>query len=210
MIATLSGKLLVSLGDRVVIDVHGVGYEVYLSSDAAARMPEIGSDVFLYIHTNVREDAITLYGFPAAEEKELFLILKTVSGIGPKLALSMLSGLQVQPLCAAIVGGDAKLLTTLQGVGKKTAERICVELKEKVTHLAGAVDGSAAVSGIVIGGGSAVADAVSALTNLGYSDSQARMALGRVKKERGEEAFAALSLEELIREGLQNLLTTKS
>ncbi len=204
MIATLSGKVLACLHDRAVIDVHGVGYEVYLSSDAVARIPETGSDVFLYIHTNVREDAITLYGFPAAEEKELFLILKTVSGIGPKLALAMLSGLQVQSLCAAIVGGDAKLLTTLQGVGKKTAERICVELKEKVAHLAGTVGESAAASGIVIGG-SVAADAISALTNLGYSDSQARMAFGRVKKERGEEAFAALSLEELIREGLQNL-----
>ncbi len=205
MIATLSGKVLACLHDRAVIDVHGVGYEVYLSSDAIARIPETGSDVFLYIHTNVREDAITLYGFLAAEEKELFLLLKTVSGIGPKLALAMLSGLQVQSLCAAIVGGDAKLLTTLQGVGKKTAERICVELKEKVAHLAGTVGENAAASGIVIGGGSVAADAISALTNLGYSDSQARMALGRVKKERGEEAFAVLPFEELIREGLQNL-----
>ncbi len=205
MIATLAGKVLACFHDRAVIDVHGVGYEVYMSTDAIARLPEVGREVFVHIHTNVREDAITLYGFQAEEERELFLILKTVSGIGPKLALAILSGLQVQPLCAAIATGDAKLLTTLQGVGKKTAERICVELKEKVAHLAAGAGETAAVAGMVIGGGTQVGDAVSALINLGYSESQARMALGKVKKERGEDAFAAISLEELIREGLRAL-----
>ena len=93
MIATLTGKVFSKGFDRAVVDVAGVGYEVILSTDCIARMPDKGEDAFFYIHTNVREDAITLYGFLEEKEKELFLILKTVSGIGPKLALAMLSGL---------------------------------------------------------------------------------------------------------------------
>lgn len=135
MIATLSGKVLSKNIDRAVVDVGGVGYEVIVSSDTIARMVDKGEEAFFFIHTNVREDAITLYGFIDEQEKQLFLILKTVSGIGPKLALAMLSGLRVAEICQAIINGDVKRLTTLQGVGKKTAERLCVELKEKVSHL---------------------------------------------------------------------------
>ncbi len=209
MIAAINGNLLYLHSDRAVIDVNGVGYEVFMSTDAISRMPEAGAKVFLHIHTNVREDAITLYGFQSAEEKELFLVLRTVSGIGPKVALAMLSGLRVEPLCNAIIAGDVKLLTTLQGIGKKTAERICVELKEKVTHLAGGsaeAGVQATFSGGAIGaGGSTVSDAVSALTNLGYGEGEARTALTRVKKEAGQEAFAAMSVEDLLRLALRTL-----
>lgn len=205
MIATLSGKILARFHDRAVVDVHGVGYELNMSSDSLSRIPEVGEDAFFHVHTNVREDAITLYGFLAEEEKELFGILKTVSGIGPKLALAILSGLRVEPLCVAIVGGDVKLLTTLQGVGKKTAERICVELKEKVAHLA-VPAGAVTAPQMVAKAGPKMLDAISALTNLGYSDAQARAALAKVKEARGEQEFAALTVEDLIREGLRSLV----
>lgn len=202
MIATLNGTVLFHTTDRVAVDVNGVGYEVLMSADGLARLPEAGESVFLHIHTNVREDAITLYGFAAAEEKELFLILRTVTGIGPKVALAMLSGLRVEPLCTAIVEGNVKLLTTLHGIGRKSAERLCVELKEKVSHLAGGAVSAATAPAAA--GGSAGEDAVSALTNLGYSEPQAKSALAAVKREAGE-AFSALAVEELIRLALRRL-----
>jgi Holliday junction DNA helicase RuvA len=205
MIATLSGKVQGLYSDRAIIDVGGVGYEVFLSADGVSRLPEKGNTAFLYIHTHVREDAFVLFGFPEEEEKELFLILKTVSGIGPKLALAMLSGMRVSDLCQAITQEDVSRLTTLQGVGKKTAERICVELKDKVSHLG---SGSVTVAGSAksaVAGGSVVMDALSALGNLGYSDPVARDALTSVKKRLGDKDFAALSVAEMIREGLKAL-----
>lgn len=188
------------------MDVGGVGYEVFLSTDGVSRLPEKGEDVFLHIHTNVREDAITLFGFLEEQEKELFLVLRTVSGIGPKLALSILSGLRVDAICQAIVAGDIKRLVTLPGVGKRTAERICVELKEKVAHLSyGAVPAQQGVRAVVAAEGSVLADAVSALTNLGYPDAVARGALAAVRKRLGDEAFAELRIEVLLREALKTL-----
>lgn len=208
MIAALTGRVLSIGSDKVVVDVSGVGYEVFLTSEALSRLPEKGGDIFLHIHTQVREDAITLYGFPEEDEKEMFLTLKTVSGIGPKLALGVLSGIKVGELCAAIVGGDVKRLTALQGVGKKTAERICVELKDKVAALGSYTPhtsgGPVGVSG-GIGAGSAVSDALSALTNLGYPDPAARQALAKVKKQLGDEAFVSLGVEDLLRETLRSL-----
>jgi Holliday junction DNA helicase RuvA len=206
MIATLTGRVFSKSSDRAVVDVGGVGYEVILSTDSVARMPQKGEDAFFYIHTNVREDAITLFGFLEEPEKELFLILKTVSGIGPKLALSILSGLRVGEICQAISGGDIKRLTTLPGVGKRTAERICVDLKEKVSHLiTGAVSVHGGSSRVVAVEGSSAADAISALVNLGYQDSVARDALGKVKKQLGEENFNTQKVEVLIREALRAL-----
>ncbi|MBU1568522.1 MAG: Holliday junction branch migration protein RuvA [Proteobacteria bacterium] len=206
MIASLTGRVLAKSADRAVVDVGGVGYEVILATDAVARLPEKGREVFLHIHTNVREDAITLFGFLLEEEKELFLILRTVTGIGPKLALAMLSGMKVMEICGAILAGDIKRLTMLPGVGKKTAERICVELKEKVAHLSsGTLPFSSEGSDVIVAEGSVAADALSALTNLGYPDSVARKALEAVKRQQGEEAFAQLRIEILIREALRIL-----
>lgn len=206
MIATLTGRILFKNIDRAVVDVRGVGYEVFLSTDSVVRLPEKGGEVFLFIHTNVREDAITLFGFLEEQEKELFLVLRTVSGIGPKVALAILSGLRVSAICQAIVAGDIKRLMTLPGVGKRTAERICVELKEKVAHLShGAVPLPHDEREVVAAEGSIVADALSALTNLGYPDSVARGALGKVKKQLGDEAFDTLRIEVLLREALKTL-----
>ncbi len=206
MIATLSGKLLLKYLDRAVVDVAGVGYEVFMTSDGISRLGDLHHEVFLFIYTNVRDDAIVLFGFLEEEEKEMFLILRTVSGVGPKLALSILSGLAVTDLSKAIVMGDIKQLTSLQGVGKKTAERLCVDLKEKVSHLAGSdQQGGYSTVSVTSAAGSVVADAISALTNLGYPDPIARSGLATVKKQMGDEVFASMSLEELLKKGLRAL-----
>ena len=206
MIATLSGKVLMKGADRVVIDVSGVGYEVFLSTDGISRLPERNEDTFLHIHTYVREDAILLYGFIEEAEKEMFLILKTVSGIGPKLALAILSGMRVGELSSAICTQDVKRLTGLPGVGKRTAERLCVELKDKVGHLGTLEEGGVrtAVS-MNAANGSLVSDVLSVFANLGYPDPVARQALTAVKRRVGDERFAALTLEEMIKEGLRAL-----
>ena len=205
MIASLSGRVLMILGDRVVVDVSGVGYEVFLATDALSRLPEKGNELFLFIHTQVREDAITLFGFLEEDEKEMFLILKSVSGIGPKLALGILSGIKISELCRAIAEKDVKRLTTLQGIGKKTAERICVELKDKVPSV-GLEELSAGSSSVTVPvAGSVISDTISALTNLGYPDPVARQALTAVKKQLGEEVFNTMGVEELLRETLRSL-----
>lgn len=206
MIATLTGKLLLRYMDRVVVDVQGVGYEVYLTTDGLSRQSDLGAEVFLFVHTHVREDAIILYGFVEEEEKEMFLTLRTVSGVGPKLALAILSGMRVDALCRAIAAKDIKALTSLSGVGKKTAERLCLDLQDKIGHLAaGGDDQESAVFENRQAAGSVSADALSALVNLGYPDPVARQALTAVKKRAGQEAFAQMSLEEMLKEGLRTL-----
>lgn len=205
MIATLTGVVQAIYTDRAVIDVRGVGYEVFLSADGVSRLPEKGGETFLHIHTNVREDAFILFGFPEEDEKEMFLTLKTVSGIGPKLALGILSGMRVPELCQAITDKDIKRLTTLQGVGKKTAERVCVELKDKVSGFSTTGVETVGKQPGLSGGGSNVMDAISALCNLGYNDPVAREALTSVKRRLGEETFVTLSVEDMIREGLKAL-----
>ncbi len=205
MIASLTGKIQYIAPDRCVVDVSGVGYEVFLSTEGLARLPERGGEVFLHIHTNVREDAIILFGFAERAEKEMFLTLKTVSGIGPKLALAILSGMQVDLLCQAISMEDVKVLTTISGVGKKTAERLCMELKDKVGDLQSVAADTTKLPAAAVSGSGPLNDALSALTNLGYPDNVAREALGRVKQQLGDEAFSDLKVEELIREGLRVL-----
>lgn len=204
MIASLTGTIQYIGSDRCVVDVNGVGYEVFLSNEGLSRLPERGEAVFLHIHTNVREDAIVLFGFGERAEKEMFLTLKTVSGIGPKLALAILSGMQLGALSEAIATEDVKLLTTISGVGKKTAERICVELKDKVDGFRSA---ATVTSGAVtaLEKTAALTDALSALVNLGYTELLARDAMASVKEQLGDEIFKAMKVEELIREGLRTL-----
>ncbi len=205
MIASLSGKIFVKQTSSLILDVQGVGYEVMISSRSYDALPPVGEEAFLLVQTNVREDAITLYGFCEQEEKELFVLLNSVSGIGPKLAMGILSGISAGELCQAISCKDIARLTTLSGVGKKTAQRLCMELSEKVggfaveASVAGTVAGSeAAVEGF------AMQDAASALINLGYPRSTAWQAL-RTLQQRDPEAAAAMKVEELIRLALQNL-----
>lgn len=205
MIASLTGKVQYIAGDRCVLDVGGVGYEVFLSTEGLSTLPERGAEVFLHIHTNVREDAIVLFGFAQRAEKEMFLTLKTVSGIGPKLALAILSGMELGMLCQAISMGEVKLLTTISGVGKKTAERLCVELKDKVGDVQTVAGTAAGAVSKAVPMSSVLTDSLSALVNLGYPEVVAREVLGNVKEQLGDEAFTVLKVEDLIREGLRAL-----
>src|SRR5215510_11941984 len=148
MITFLHGKLVDALPTQVTVDVHGVGYEVLIPLSSFDRLPTPGHEVKLLTHLAVREDAHVLYGFMSAQERELFrLLINTVSGIGPKIALNVLSGMNVTAFRGAVANGDVKALSQISGVGKKTAERIVVELKDKV-GAAGAWEASSAQRGL--------------------------------------------------------------
>lgn len=179
MIAYLSGKLVEKSPSVVVIDVGGVGYEVFVSLTTYDRLPATGSACRLLIYEKIAEDAHTLYGFAEASEKSLFERLVSVSGIGPKIALGALSGLTAADLSAAIVHGDSKRLATLHGIGKRTAERIVVELKDKINPLevlSAATPGDAKKNAVL-------RDTVLALTSLGFPEDQAtKMAATAVEK----------------------------
>lgn len=197
MIASLSGVVLEKELDSAVIDVNGVGYRVFLSLLALARLPAEGQSVRLRIRTVVREDALDLFGFLEHAEEEMFLLLTSVSHVGPKLALGVMSGLEVNQLAAALASGEVARLTRIHGVGKKTAERLVLELKDKAKLLATA---GAATRGSG-GGAGARADLVSALVNLGYKTQQAEKAARVAEEQAGEDA----PFETLFRESLQKL-----
>lgn len=205
MIATLRGELIFRQKDRIVVDVRGVGYEVLCTEAVLYALPEIGAEVFLYIQSEVREDSITFYGFLDGDEKRLFLKLKSVSGIGPKLALAILSGVRPAELVRAIMAEDVTYLKRLPGIGKKTAERLCLELKDKVEFIPEAMSGAGGVSLAPVREEGIAADVVSALVNLGYPRASARMAVEAVRRLMNEDEFAALSLETLLRQSLRSL-----
>lgn len=172
MIARLTGTILDLKTDRVVLDVHGVGYELAIPLGTFSALPAAGEKAVLHVHTHVREDAFQLFGFATREEKYVFERLISVSGIGPKVALTVLSGLPLPELVGAIASQNARVLATIPGVGKKLAERLGLELKEK---LAGFGLGGAA--GARAGKTSVVDDAIGALQNLGYKALQAEQAV---------------------------------
>jgi Holliday junction DNA helicase RuvA len=173
MIAHLRGTLLATSPGHVIVDCHGVGYDVTVSMNTFTQLPDPGNEVALFIHTNVREDQIALFGFHLAEEKMLFEKLLSVSGIGPKLAVNILGGMNTGDLVATIRGGDATKLTRMPGVGKKTAERMVLELKDKLAEFA--------VTPAVTRPRHALEDDVlSALINLGYQSTAAEQALGKL------------------------------
>ncbi len=205
MIATLSGILFVKQPNQLIVDVGGVGYEVLVSARTYDRLPAPGDETFVYVYTSVREDAITLYGFGEMDEKELFLLLNTVSGVGPKLALGILSGISVPELCEALALKDMDRLTGLSGVGRKTAQRLCMELQDKVGRFAkpGAeTDRDMPDKGMVED--DSFQSAVSALVNLGYPQARAWKALRTVQQKHPDEA-GTMKIEELIREALRSL-----
>ncbi len=197
MIALLTGKLVAKDAGTLVVDVGGVGYLVHAPGSTYYRLPEPPADVRLMIKTVVREDSITLYGFDDARERDLFDLFQTVSGIGPKMALAILSGMPFEMLVRAIAEEDIRSLTKIPGMGKKTAERVVLELKKKVSEMArnAVIDlSSSALSG-------AAWDAISALENLGYSRVEAERAVNRVLKDEGAE----LELERIITSALREL-----
>jgi Holliday junction DNA helicase RuvA len=197
MIAHLRGRLLEKHPNRVIVDVQGVGYEAHVPLSTFYDLGEPGGDVSLRVHTHVREDALALYGFATLLELQLFERLIGVSGIGPKLALAVLSGIEPNDLIAAVKGNDVARLTAIPGVGKKTAERIGLELKDK---LAAFVPVAAAPSASA--GDSMREDVLSALINLGYHRPLAERAVDAAVKTDGARSFEQtlkLALRELAR-----------
>jgi Holliday junction DNA helicase RuvA len=174
MIANLRGRLLSKTPNQAIIDCSGVGYDVVISVATFSELPTENAEASLYIHTHVREDQIALFGFASTQEKRLFERLLTISGIGPKLAITVLSGISSDRLVAAIRGGDHATLTRIPGIGKKTAERVVLELKDKLDDLA-VPDMTSATGGTHHG--PAADDALSALVNLGYPRPVAQKAI---------------------------------
>lgn len=195
MIAHLRGKLLSKHPNQAIVEVGGVGYDVTISVSAYSELPAPANEVALYIHTHVREDVIALYGFLRTAEKQLFEKLMTVSGIGPKLAITILSGMQANDLAAAIRGNDLARLTRIPGIGKKTAERMVLELRDKLP--AQGIESAAVTSSTT----PMQEDVLSALTNLGYQRPAAEKALANVTAKGATQN----SFDELFRQTLAAL-----
>ncbi len=181
MIAHIRGQILYKHPTSVVLDCGGVGYELAISVTTYTELKEPGATAALHVHTHVREDALLLFGFHDLTEKRLFEKLLTISGIGPKLAITVLSGIAAERLVTAIRSGDHGSLTKVPGIGKKTAERVILELKDKLDDLAGLVPAASEPARPSL---SAVAeDVLSALTNLGYPRAVALKAIESASKD---------------------------
>ena len=198
MIAHLSGKLLSKQPNQVIVDVNGVGYEVHVPLSTFYELGETGSPVQLRIYTHVREDTIALFGFKSANEKLMFEQVTSISGIGPKLGITILSGMPVDELVAAIRQSNLARLTSIPGIGKKTAERLVVELRDKLAKVVTVpADEQTATHGV----SQPQEDVISALVNLGYANASAEKAVQTVvSTSKTEPAF-----EELLRTALRQL-----
>jgi len=198
VIASLNGILAHRSPEHLIVDVGGVGYKVVVSLHTFSRLPALGERLFLYMHTSVREDDIALFGFLDEREKKIFQKLINVSGIGPKLALTILSGIGPEDLIQAITREDLLRLTTITGVGKKTAERVILDLKDRLAEFL--VAGAPTSTGT---GRQILQEALSALTNLGYSRPVAERTLSQVPLKEG------VRLETVLREALKSLSETR-
>jgi len=196
MIARLAGTLAEKAPDRVVVDVQGVGYAVFVSLQTFAALPVAGATVRLLVHTEVREDAIDLIGFVDEHERALFHLLRKVKGLGPRTSLAVLSGMPAAQLASVIAAGDVGKLQSIPGVGKKLAERVVVECRSAAGLLAGG-HGPTTVPAAA-GGDALVDEAVSALVNLGYKRPEAERAVTRARKD-------GAGLEQVIRDALMGL-----
>jgi holliday junction DNA helicase RuvA len=197
MIAHLKGQLTYKSPEHTIIDVNGVGYQVFTPLSTYYALPNLGQTVSLKIHTRVREDELKLFGFLTEEEQVIFQKLITINKVGPRLALGILSGMSPADLFSAVMNNDAAKLSTIPGVGKKTAERLTLEMKDKLKDLALDMEHrpeSAPTEGFYD-------DALSALVNLGYKKPEAEKALKATYNQNGKDA----SLEDLIKESLKNL-----
>jgi len=190
MIGRISGILAHKAPGEVTVDVGGVGYQIFIPLSVFYRLPELGEKVSLHTHTHLREDALQLFGFLEPEEKQVFLLLNSVAGIGPKLAVTVLSGIPADELARALREGDQARLVSIPGVGKKLAERMVVELRDKMISIP--------APEIAAGDGSQLTrDAVSALVNLGYRRAEAEKSVREVAKK--EEGTLADVLKEALR-----------
>lgn len=172
MIGSIRGKITLKTDKFILVETGGVGYKISISPDTLSKAPKIGDEIFLFIHTHVREDAFVLYGFLNQEELDFFEMLINVSGIGPKGALAILGIASIETLKRAIGTGDTSYLTKISGIGKKTAEKIVIELRDKVSDKMKDEKGGASMQGEL--------DALEALKSLGYSQNEARDALKKV------------------------------
>ena len=203
MIAHLSGTLLSKQANSVIVDVAGIGYEVTIPLSTFYDLEDAGTAVQLRIYTHVREDTLQLFGFKTARERELFLKIITVSGIGPKLGITLLSGMTADELIASIRTNNLARLTLIPGIGRKTAERLIMELREKVAELSSAQleeELGAKPEGTEPTEDTVRSDALSALLNLGYQRSAAEKAIDAALAEGGE-----LTVESILRRGLKKL-----
>jgi holliday junction DNA helicase RuvA len=191
MIAHLRGKLLVKHPNQVIVETGGVGYDVTISVPTFSDLPSVGGEVSLHIHTHVREDQLALYGFLRVAEKQLFEKLLTVSGIGPKLAVTILSGMPADDMVGAIRGNDVARLTHIPGIGRKTAERMVLELRDKLPPQATGQEIVASASTPI------EEDVLSALLNLGYQRAAAEKTLTVAMKAGKGTSFDALFREAL-------------
>jgi holliday junction DNA helicase RuvA len=197
MIGFLRGTVLEKQPNRLLVDVRGVGYEVQVPLSTFYRAPDIGAEVALRIHTHVREDALALFGFATVLELQIFERLISVSGIGPRLALAVLSGIEVPDLARAVRLGDVARLTLIPGVGKKTAERIVLEIKDRLPQI---VPAGAGLPGEISDVPDTRADLLSALLNLGYHRAPAEKAVDTAVNASGDASF-----ERLLKQALQAL-----
>ncbi len=195
MIARLTGLVEEKLDGAVILDVNGVGYLVHLSAASLAQLPPRGDRATLRIHTHVREDALDLFGFATEEEQEVFRALVDVKGVGPRAAQNILSGIEAKELAQAVAHGDVARLTRVPGVGKKTAERLVVELKEKLVALARAAGPAKGKAG-----GGVLDQLAQALVGLGYKPAQAEEAAQALRDE-----AQGRTLDELLREALKRM-----
>ncbi|MCZ6513836.1 MAG: Holliday junction branch migration protein RuvA [Nitrospinae bacterium] len=200
MIAHLSGRLTQKSPISVVVDVQGVGYQVFIPLTAYYQLPECGSPISLHIHTRLREDSLKLFGFVNDADKQIFELLIRINKVGPKLAIAILSGMSAKDLTQAVFNHDISTLSTIPGVGRKTAERLALELKDKLSEMSLEPEtASAGAPGSAPGNGLRD-DAVSALVNLGYKKAQAEQALKKVWRDEPKPL-----LEDLIRDSLNCL-----
>ena len=199
MIALLTGNIAVKSPDTVILDVGGVGYRVQIPFSTYFALPEEGKQLSLYIHTHVKEDGINLYGFLTQAEKQFFQLLMTVSGVGPKLAKDILSNIQPEELASALGRGDIVRLNAIPGIGRKTAERLVLELKDKVVKL-GLAGESGKSSSFTRPDTSVRDDVASALVNLGYKEAVVTKALADM------EIGADVPMEAVLKQALKRLM----
>ncbi|MCC8073008.1 MAG: Holliday junction branch migration protein RuvA [Clostridiales bacterium] len=197
MIYNLNGRLTVSDINYIVVECGGVGFKCFTTLNTLQSLGKVGDSVNVYTYMAVREDAMDLYGFATVVELDAFKLLITVSGVGPKAALAILTELPPDRLAICIAAGDAKAITKAQGVGKKTAERVVLELKDKMAGIADASTAQSVSDAVSVTGSSDASEAVAALVALGYSQSDAAVVVGAMDK--------SLSVDEMIRHGLKQL-----
>jgi Holliday junction DNA helicase RuvA len=200
MIALISGKIVYKGISHVVVDAHGVGYRIFIPLTTFYELPEAGQIITLHVHTHVKQDAINLFGFYTVQERDLFQLMLSVSGIGPKMSMNILSGISVQEMLRAISSGNVRKLISIPGLGKKLAERLILELKEKVikkmmAEEIPAIDNQQKINEIIR------EDVLSALINLGYKSNTAQDALDKVLYTSPKE----LAMDQLLKKTLKIL-----